>query len=662
MKTNVIMAALLLSAASLLADADLRTRIIASDRVFRAGFHYATVRISVTNFGTDTAVGVKFSVTSSIPVTCTCPDEDIPPGQNRERSFAFDAPLTSGPVTFTANATSSTPDANQNDNTVSVALNVSADPDLILGNSAIPIAQPIDLALPFTPTITIQNFGKVTTAHDVDVTLDFSVDVGVQSLPEGCSAPATGRISCRIAEIAPTGLVALKPVLVGPAAYGGGSITITATAIERETDFDPVSNKTVFTLPLYKTMYVTTTADSGAGSLRQAILDANAGCGGAPCTIASRIGEPTEAPWKTIRLSSPLPALTVPFIRMDGATQTAFFGNTNAGGPEIEISGGGSVDGDGLTLVNCDPEVANLAINGFGNNGISVLDAVGAPGKCASFPAATLHHLFIGTDPTGTMARPNLRGIGTSFRNGPGFVRPAAIVTDSVISGNTRSGIFGLSGALIVSRNRIGVQAHADEPLPNGNAGVYVGLGGSGSDIGAITRDPFGQALLNEGNVIAFNGQMGIAVAAGLNWVSVRNNRMWGNGGLGIDIGLDGATPAGTLPAPVLTLAHYDPTTNQTVIEANLVNVDPTYNSILVDFYANDAPNDQGQRPLGSTRITGLTPQHVRFTADGDLTGQRITATTTRIVYQPFDTIAPAGVTNDVMTQTSEISRPIEVR
>src|SRR5689334_9746844 len=246
MKTKILIGALLLSASSLFAAADLRTIIIASDRVFRAGFRYGTVRISVTNFGTDTAVGVKFSVTSSVPVTCTCQDDDIPPGQNRERPFTFDAPLTSGPVVFTASATSSTPDANPNDNTVSVPLNVSADPDLILSNSAIPLAQPIDLGLPFAPTITIQNFGKVTTAHDVNVTIDFPADVGVQSLPDGCNSPAAGRITCRIAEIAPNGVVRLQPTLVGPAAYGGGSITITATATERETDFDPASNKTTF--------------------------------------------------------------------------------------------------------------------------------------------------------------------------------------------------------------------------------------------------------------------------------------------------------------------------------------------------------------------------------------------------------------------------------
>src|SRR5829696_2941694 len=103
--------ALFLFAPSLFAAADLRTAVIASEKVFRAGFFYANVRISVTNFGTDTAVGVQFRISSSVPVSCICQPDDIPPGQNRERFIQFDAPLISGPMIFTASATSSTPDA-----------------------------------------------------------------------------------------------------------------------------------------------------------------------------------------------------------------------------------------------------------------------------------------------------------------------------------------------------------------------------------------------------------------------------------------------------------------------------------------------------------------------------------------------------------------------
>src|SRR6202011_3324382 len=118
---------------------------------------------------------------------------------------------------------------------------------------------------------------------------------------------------------------------------------------------------------------------------------------------------------------------------------------------------------------------------------------------------------FIGTDPTGTIARPNSRGIGTSFANGNDIntARAAAHIQDSVISGNLHSGIFGMSGRLYVSRNRIGVKAHSDDPLPNGNAGVFIGSGGYGTDVGASLFSG-GSAPDQDGNVIALNGEMGV--------------------------------------------------------------------------------------------------------------------------------------------------------
>src|SRR5262245_36552765 len=65
------------------------------------------------------------------------------------------------------------------------------------------------------------------------------------------------------------------------------------------------------------TFSVDTTNDSGAGSLRQAILDANANPG--PDTIAFNIpgGTAGETPVQTISLLSPLPTITSPVI-IDG--------------------------------------------------------------------------------------------------------------------------------------------------------------------------------------------------------------------------------------------------------------------------------------------------------------------------------------------------------
>src|ERR1041385_268880 len=316
-------------------------------------------------------------------------------------------------------------------------------PDLQLFLNA-PEAQ--DLGVPFPLTVTISN--RNVTAHNVDVTIDFQPNVAVRALPSACSSPAAGRIVCHVDAIDPTPIPSpffqLPMTLVAPAERGSGALGFFARVPESGPDADPATNNTTFTVKLYQTIYVTTTANDGAGSLRQAIIDANAnqcGHGDQLCTIAFKIAEPSPNPWKTIRITSPLPALTSPHLRIDGSTQTGIFGDTNPDGPEIEISGGGTVDGDGLVVTSCRDTVGNLAINGFRGNGISVID----PPTCDSdFTGSALQRLFIGTDPTGTVARPNGRGIRHSGGNrNAGFLQHAAIF-DPVISGNTHSGIFDL--------------------------------------------------------------------------------------------------------------------------------------------------------------------------------------------------------------------------
>ncbi len=66
------------------------------------------------------------------------------------------------------------------------------------------------------------------------------------------------------------------------------------------------------------TLTVTNTSDSGPGSLRQAILDANAGSGGD--TIAFNL--PKSGPF-TISPLAPLPAVTAA-IAIDGSTQAGY--------------------------------------------------------------------------------------------------------------------------------------------------------------------------------------------------------------------------------------------------------------------------------------------------------------------------------------------------
>jgi uncharacterized repeat protein (TIGR01451 family) len=150
---------------------------------------------------------------------------------------------------------------------------------------------------------------------------------------------------------------------------------------------------TAFSLGLSaQTVTVTNTNDMGAGSLRQAILDANANQAINNLVFnipTSDVGYSSSTGVFTISISSSvLPEVTNSILLIDGFTQTAFSGNTNttifgAGGfvgvdniplpqvdgPEIQI-----IDGSpfkdfqyGLWIGSADVTIRGLAINSFGN-------------------------------------------------------------------------------------------------------------------------------------------------------------------------------------------------------------------------------------------------------------------------------------------------------
>jgi hypothetical protein len=664
MKTLLLAAILSSLATASLAGADLSITYDFSADSSLAGGTRNTIQFFIRNSGPDEAKNVVFTLTSAVgTVIAACAkgcaagnNGTVPVGTQLFRTDV-DVPDTVGTVRLAASVTSSTPDPNLNNNNTTTTFRITPNAADIVRLGAPLLA---DLAFPFPLTVNVQPSAAV---HDVDTTIEFRSDVDVKTLPEGCTNPAAGRVVCHSDAIAAGKPPSFVITLFAPRSYGGGYVDFTATATERPAGVAPTTSTTRNRTQLWFTIYVTTTTDSGAGSLRQAILDANASSE-SPLAIGFRIGEASTTPWKTIRVTSPLPVITASALRIDGAMQAGFFGDANPDGPEIEISGGGTVDGHGLHLAACGAEVANLAIGGFLANGISVA----APSSvCTSFYTTELHDLFIGTDPTGSSARPNARGIGTSVPNGNDF-NSAGAATDidkCVISGNTFSGIFGMSGRLNISNDRIGVKAHADEPLPNGNSGVFIGTGGYGSDVGANVLSIASNPPDFDGNVIAFNGQMGVAVAAGVADVAIRNNRIWGNALLGIDIGLDGPTQtSGGIPMPSLTLAHYDPVIGKTVIEGDVGNSATNIFSVAIDFFANDAPDPaglgEGQRPLGNTGVTGTLPSHFRFTVDGNLTGQFISATATRNRFVGF--AKPEGIEQGFLTQTSEFSPVIEVR
>jgi hypothetical protein len=643
--TKTLVIALLLFAMTAHADsADLGVQADTVP-VIRAGAMFYIDSV-VHNAGPDVArnvvVTIKVKGFPDAQLPCPdgrCPIGDLQPGASHGVVFSQRLPDTDVTITFEVTVTSETPDPHPEDNSVTRTIVVSTGPDLSADLQGSPV---IDPGLPYDAILLLYNAG-LSAAHHVIVTLDLPDGSAVLSLPSNCTASSL-RVTCTLDVLAAnTNYLNTTPMpikLRAPPRYEGGLIPFELRMHADEADFDVPFDKSTSAL-LYRTFLVTTSADDGAGSLRAAIAAANAAdcylaiLDGAPaCAIQFNIGEASARPWKTIRLRSPLPFIGAYSLRIDGATQTAFSGVTNPDGPPIEISGGGTVDGDGLNAGTCSVSITHLAINGFLGNGISLrnFNSV-SPFACGT----SIQGNYIGTDPTGSVAVPNNRGIGIIQSNSPFFF--GSVISGNVLSGNIRSGLFAEAGIWDIRENRIGVKAHSDEPLPNGASGIYLDRGLYRSEVSF--------------NVIAFNREMGIAVDPGTLYTEITSNRIWGNGGLAIDDGLDGPSVSvmgdnGPINVPLMTSAVYDPAKNQTTIRGSAPGGE-------VEVFASDAAGPGGagdaQRLLSYSNGGDFA-----LTVPGDLRGQWVSATVT--VFGKKENAYP-----DVFSylRTTELSRALQV-
>jgi len=201
------------------------------------------------------------------------------------------------------------------------------------------------------------------------------------------------------------------------------------------------------------TYTVTTANDGGPGSLRQAILDANAAPG--KDTINFNIGSGAQ----TILLGSSLPPITDAVI-IDGTTQPGF-----AGFPIINLDGDGGA-GDGFRISAGGSLVQGLVISNFSGAGIRLMIA----------DSNIIRGNYIGTDLSGASALPNGYGLilERSSQNIIGGTDPSG---RNVISGNKSLGVNifqGNSNQLI--GNYIGVNAAGTAALGNNN-GISIGEG-----------------------------------------------------------------------------------------------------------------------------------------------------------------------------------------
>ncbi|MDQ1614005.1 MAG: hypothetical protein QOG00_3936 [Pyrinomonadaceae bacterium] len=247
------------------------------------------------------------------------------------------------------------------------------------------------------------------------------------------------------------------------------------------------------------TLVVTNTNDSGAGSLRQAILDSNATAGTQTITFNIPGGGVHSIVPATV-----LPAFNDPVV-VDGYTQPGASPNTLANASNavilIELVGPGA-GSSGLQVRGGDSTVRGLVINRF-NNAPAISINTGNNNR--------VEGCYLGTDATGTTNFSDQSREGVSINSSTGNViggtSPAA---RNVISGHRLNGIniFGTgAGNNVVQGNLIGVDRTGAVALGNGQNGI---------SISGFTNNLIGGASPAARNVISANNA-GLQIFTGAN-------------------------------------------------------------------------------------------------------------------------------------------------
>ncbi len=318
------------------------------------------------------------------------------------------------------------------------------------------------------------------------------------------------------------------------------------------------------------TLTVTSSANSGAGTLRQAILDANVTA--IEETIAFDI--PGSCP-RVITLSTPLPTISST-LTLDGFTQPGSSPNDR---PDDSNPADNSVHcvvlaSDATATLNLTPGPGQMVtVRGFafyrateaqirvsGSGGATVLGNTFSTGTSLLEPNVPQYAISVddapdtrigGNDPAdrNIIGRASLAGvrlgpgmgrevirnfIGLSKSSGDAGNRVGVLVIDgqfdsvdgNCIGHNDLHGlrVEGAQSVMSVQRNQIGLRRAGVGLIvqtPNGSGGIWLAAG---------EIDPFGQ------NTIAFNRGDGIAVLSAARRIDLGINRIYENDGLGFDL------------------------------------------------------------------------------------------------------------------------------
>lgn len=288
------------------------------------------------------------------------------------------------------------------------------------------------------------------------------------------------------------------------------------------------------------TFTVINTNLTGPGSLRQAILDANAAAG--TNTIAFVITNPTSS----MTITNPLPDITNPVV-VDGTTQPGF-----SSSPIVELNGANFGTGqDGLRINTSNSIIRGLVINRFTGDGIEVTNSSGIAIEGNVIGLSVSGTADLGNGREGILLTNSINctigGLNSTQRN--------------VISGNNLNGVLAQGTNLLATShailgNYIGLSANGSNAVGNTSSGVF--LNGVASNI-------VGGLAVGARNLISANGQHG---------VFIQSTNATGNGVQGNHIGLDvsGLVDRGNgqqgvylLNAPTNTIGGTNPTARNVI-------------------------------------------------------------------------------------------------
>ncbi|HZP80367.1 MAG TPA: hypothetical protein VFB21_01895, partial [Chthonomonadaceae bacterium] len=332
---------------------------------------------------------------------------------------------------------------------------------------------------------------------------------------------------------------------------------------------------------------VTTSADSGPGSLRNAMDWANHFPG---TTIQFHLpaSDPSYSNGVfTLAPAAALPEITADGTMLDATTQAGFVSNT-----KVMLNGsqaGQLVDGLVLSAAHC--TVRGLTIGGFSMNGIR-MEGAEANGN-------TVQGCFIGTDAAGAAAVPN-RWNGIAIWNGAhhNTIGGTTTAARNLISGNSFDGIS-ITGAEthhnVVQGNFIGTNAAGSAALPNAGRGLSMQAGAHDNTVGGTKA--------GARNLISGNTQSGVILSDSATvGNTVRGNSIFGNGRLGINLAGGSENSAGVTAnhtgsaSGPNNLQNYpilsDITGPGGIVIGTLESLPNA--AFALDFYLNDQPDPSG--------------------------------------------------------------------